>query len=110
MINYLETGGNILEQSNENSLRSNSTKPLNNEPDTIAFRGQYFEIRIKGQLSNVWTDWFEGLTVTDLENGEMLLSGYILDQSALMGIMDKLVRLNLPLISLNEIRKTGEEK
>ncbi len=67
------------------------------------------EIRIKGQLSDLWADWFEGLSIESGENGETLLCGYIADQSALLGILNKLVRLNLTLISLNEI-KNKEKK
>ncbi len=76
------------------------------EPGYKTSQGQLFEIRVKGQLSDIWADWFEGLTIQDQEDGEMLLSGYIVDQSALMGILNKLVRLNLTLISLNEIKKS----
>ena len=82
-----------------------SHKPSHRTP-----RGQFFEIRIKGQLSDIWAEWFEGLTIQDLDGGDMLLSGYIEDQSALMGILNKLVRLNLTLISLNEIQKHKEKK
>ncbi len=82
----------------------------NDEPSSLANCGRYFEIRIKGQLSEFLQDWFEGLAAEYLENGETLLSGYIIDQSALMGILNKLVRLNLSLISLNEKEEHKEKK
>lgn len=61
------------------------------------------EIRIRGQLSEQWSDWFENLALRSLENGEMILSGPIPDQAALMGILNKLNRLNLTLLSVNEV-------
>ena len=61
------------------------------------------EIRIKGQLNDQWRDWFENMEIRYLENGEMILSGVIQDQSALMGILNKLNRLNLTLLSVNEV-------
>jgi hypothetical protein len=65
--------------------------------------GPYFQIRIKGQLTSDWVDWLDGLEMTCLENGEMALSGTITDQAALMGILAKLHRLNLTILSVNEL-------
>jgi hypothetical protein len=75
-----------------------------------ACTGRNIEIRVKGQLSEVWADWFAGLTIDQQDNGEMVLSGTIIDQSALMGVLDMLARLNLTLISVNEITKQKETK
>jgi hypothetical protein len=63
------------------------------------------EIRVKGQLNDQWRDWFENLDIQLLENGEMILSGPIPDQAALMGILNKLNRLNLTLLSVNEVSR-----
>jgi hypothetical protein len=63
---------------------------------------KFYEIQIKGQLNNRWSEWLEGLEVKLLENGEMILYGPIIDQAALMGVLNKLNRLNLALISINE--------
>lgn len=63
----------------------------------------FYEIRVKGQLDESWSDWLEGLEVTLLENGEMILSGYIGDQAALLGTLNKLYGLNLTLLSLSKI-------
>jgi hypothetical protein len=68
-------------------------------------RGGCFEIHVRGQLDESWSDWLGGLEVTLLENGEMLLTGHIGDQAALMGILNKLYGLNLTLLSVNEIKK-----
>jgi len=109
MITFFETGGNILNKSKEKSFYSKLPADYSLEPMHLAPKGQFFEIRIKGQLSDVWADWFEGMTIHELDNGEMLISGYVVDQSALMGILNKLVRLNLTLLSLNEL-KNKEKK
>ena len=70
-------------------------------PATGAQTGVY-EIRVKGQLDESWSDWLEGLEVKLLDNGEMILSGYVGDQAALMGVLNKLYGLNLALLSLSE--------
>lgn len=62
-----------------------------------------FQIRIKGHLSEQWTDWFEGLTITLEEDGNTLLSGSVLDQSALHGILKKIRNLGIPLLSINSM-------
>ena len=63
----------------------------------------FYEIRVKGQLDESWSDWLEGLKVNLLDNGEMILSGYIGDQAALMGTLNKIYGLNLTLLSLSKI-------
>ena len=59
-----------------------------------------YKIRIKGQLDSEWTDWFEGLTITLDENGDTLLSGPVIDQAALHGLLKKVRDLGMPLISV----------
>ncbi len=68
------------------------------------YEGRNYEIHVKGHLDLSWSDWLEGMEMRLLDNGEMILSGYIVDQAALMGVLNKLVRLNLKLISVNEIK------
>lgn len=67
-------------------------------------------IRVRGQLSDQWRDWFDNMDIQLLDNGEMILSGAIPDQSALMGILNKLNRLNLTLLSVNEVNRNQEIK
>jgi hypothetical protein len=64
-----------------------------------------YEIRVKGHLDESWSDWLEGLEVTLLDNGEMILSGHIADQAALMGVLIKLHGLNLALLSVSDARQ-----
>jgi hypothetical protein len=63
---------------------------------------QSYEIHIKGHLNRDWTDWLEGMQMRYQENGEMILSGVLADQAALMGVLNKLNRLNLTILSVNE--------
>jgi hypothetical protein len=104
MINIFESGGNILKETKGISHNSSLSTEIRHDVSNQTPRGQFYEICIHGQLSDIWADWFDGLTVEDLDDGETLLSGYIVDQSALIGILNKLVRLNLTLKSL--IQKT----
>ena len=67
--------------------------------------GGFFEIHVKGHLDDSWSDWLEGLEVKLLDNGEMILYGHIGDQAALMGILNKLYRLNLALLSMSEVKQ-----
>ncbi len=62
--------------------------------------GSWCQIRVRGHLGNEWCDWFGGLKLQRLENGEMTLSGQMADQGALIGILSKLNRLNLVLTSI----------
>jgi len=62
-----------------------------------------YQIRIKGHLGHQWTDWFEGLTITLEENGETLLTGPVVDQAALHGLLKKLRDLGMPLLSVNRV-------
>ncbi len=69
-----------------------------------------FEIRVRGQLGKEWSDWFEGLEMRPLENGEMVLHGCVADQAALMGVLNKLHRLNLTILSVNGAKEEGSKK
>jgi hypothetical protein len=59
-----------------------------------------YQIRIKGHLGPGWTDWFEGLTITLEENGDTLLTGPVVDQAALHGLLKKVRDLGIPLLSV----------
>ena len=61
---------------------------------------QQIEIRVKGQIDEHWSDWFEGLTITHTGQGETVLNGSIADQAALYGLLSKLRDLGLQLLSV----------
>ena len=63
-----------------------------------------YEIRIKGHLDTRWADWFEGLTITALDNGETLLTGMVVDQAALHGLLRKVRDVAMPLLSVTRVR------
>jgi hypothetical protein len=59
------------------------------------------QIRIKGHLGQQWTEWFGGLTIALQDNGDTLLTGPVVDQAALHGLLKKVHSLGMPLLSLN---------
>ena len=69
--------------------------------DTSTSQPTIYQIRIKGHLGRHWTDWFEGLTITLEENGDTLLTGSVIDQAALFGLLKKVRDVGIPLLSVN---------
>ena len=69
-----------------------------------------YQIRIKGHLGREWTDWFEGLTITALDNGETLLTGAVVDQAALYGLLRKVRDLGMPLLSVSAVEPGQAEE
>jgi hypothetical protein len=63
--------------------------------------GGSYEIRLNGHLNARWADWFDGLTLTQESDGTTLLSGPIVDQAALHGMLGKVRDLGLPLIAVH---------
>jgi len=69
-----------------------------------------YQIRIKGHLDDQWSDWFDGLTITQETDGNTLLTGPVVDQSALYGLLKKVHDLGLSLISVKKIERGGREE
>ena len=63
----------------------------------------FYNIRVKGHLDERWSDWFDGLEITNLENGEAMLYGNIVDQAALHGVLAKVRDLNLALVAVSSV-------
>ena len=66
------------------------------------------EIRVKGQIDKRWSEWLEGLTVTHTEEGETVLTGSVVDQAALYGLIAKLRDLGLPLAAVHSIEEPSK--
>ncbi len=67
-----------------------------------------YEIRLKGHLDDRWSSWFEGLTLIREDNGETLLTGPVVDQAALYGLLRKVRDAGMPLLSLTRV-KSGQD-
>ncbi|MFN2219145.1 MAG: hypothetical protein ACK2UA_11105 [Anaerolineae bacterium] len=65
-----------------------------------------YQIRVKGNLEQRWSDWFDGFAIEPQPDDETLLTGSVADQAALHGILTKISNLGLPLLSLQ--RQQGE--
>jgi hypothetical protein len=72
-------------------------------PKTDPGQPMVYQIRIKGHLGRQWTDWFEGLTITLEEDGDTLLTGHVIDQAALHGLLKKVRDLGMPLVSVSPV-------
>jgi len=59
-----------------------------------------YELRVKGHLDPCWSDWFEGFEIPLKDNGETRLSGPVVDQAALFGLLMKVRDLGLALVSV----------
>ena len=75
----------------------NQLHPSTNDPPSL----DQYEICVKGNLDQRWSDWFEGFAIALTDNGETQLSGPVVDQAALYGLLIKVRDLGLPLVSVN---------
>jgi hypothetical protein len=73
------------------------------KPNSTSGRNQpnTYEIKIRGRLADHWSDWFEGLKITAKSDGTTLLTGPVVDDAALHGLLKKVRDLGLPLLSVN---------
>jgi len=62
-----------------------------------------YQIRIKGHLGGQWKDWFGGLAITLEDNDDTLLTGSVIDQAALHGLLRKVRDLGMHLVSVNPV-------
>lgn len=87
----------------------NRYKVMSNElePKPAPSQPVIYQIRLKGYLSSQWADWFEGLAITLEEDGDTLLTGQLVDQAALHGLLKKVRDLGLPLASINQVQING---
>jgi hypothetical protein len=72
-------------------------------PETDPDHPMIYQIRIKGHLERRWRAWFEGMSITLEDNGDTLITGPVVDQAALHGLVKKVRDLGSPLISVNRL-------
>ena len=68
-----------------------------------------YEIRVEGHLSDRWSAWFDALAVQTEPSSETTLTGLLVDEAALYGVLAKIHNLNLVLVSVVR-RSSGENK
>ena len=89
-------------------MKINRTKQEHTHHPDTKYPPEFYEIKVQGHLDSLWGQWFEGMTLLNVENGESgvactLNSGPVADQSALHGLLIKIRDLNLKLISVHRI-------
>jgi hypothetical protein len=77
--------------SNKRNSKTDSSQPL------------VYQIRLMGHLGSQWTDWFDGMKITLEEDGDTLLTGPVVDQAALYGLLKKVRDLGMPLVSVSPL-------
>ena len=65
----------------------------------------FYEIRVQGHIGESWSSWFEGMTIRHEESGETVLSGPLVDEAALHGVLMRIADLGLPLIEVKRKEK-----
>ena len=66
-------------------------------------RAVTYRIKVRGHLDEYWSEWFDDLTITYDEQDDTILTGQVVDQCALHGLLKKIRDLGLPLISVNQV-------
>lgn len=76
---------------------------MNTDSESDPDQPMIYQIKLKGHLGSQWVHWFERLTITLEEDGNTLLTGVVVDQAALHGILKKIRDLGMPLLSVNSV-------
>jgi hypothetical protein len=76
---------------------------MNAPPTNDPVDSDRYEIRLEGQLDQRWSDWFEGFTLTNERDGTTALTGHVVDQAALHGLLRRVGDLGVTLISVNAV-------
>jgi hypothetical protein len=75
--------------------------------EAIMDKPLFYQIRVQGHFDETLVSRFEDLEITNLEDGDVLLSGRLPDQAALQGVLKRISSLGLTLIAVNAV--TGLE-
>jgi hypothetical protein len=62
-----------------------------------------YEIRLKGHLASRWAAWFDGLSLSLNNDGTTTIHGFVADQAALHGLLQKVRDIGVPLISVTQV-------
>ena len=100
----------MADRKDENQMNHDPRSKVESAAASSQPYGRVYEITIRGQLTDDWSDWFDGLQMTTSADGNTVLSGTIVDQAALMGVLNKLNRLNMTLLSLSQVDNTKQSK
>jgi hypothetical protein len=63
-----------------------------------------YEIRLRGHLDSRWAAWFDGLSLSNENDGTTIICGPVADQAALHGLLQKVHDLGLPLVSVTPVQ------
>ncbi len=94
-------------------MNDKTRKQADTNNPAVQYPPEFYEIKVQGQLDSLWGQWFEGMELSNVENGESgiactLISGQVADQAELHGLLIKIRDLNLKLISVHRF-STGRE-
>jgi hypothetical protein len=78
-------------------------------PNTQPAQPAVYQIRIKGHLGCQWATWFEGMAIRQEANGETIVTGPVIDQAALHGVLSKVRDLGVPLLSIMEVQPDQQD-
>jgi hypothetical protein len=84
--------------------------PNKRSPEHHIDQPMVYQIKLKGHLDRQWEGWFEGLTFTLGEDGDTLLTGPVIDQAALHGLLKKVRDLGVPLLSINSVEPGRQDE
>lgn len=94
-------------EDDEKDRNTNEPAAEDEAPAAGTLPGRCYEICIGGQLDSSWSEWFEGFEMYGCGTNWTMLCGRVEDQAALLGILNKLCGLNIPLVSVNEVGWTN---
>ncbi len=80
------------------------------EPTNEPVQSDRYVIRLKGQLDQRWSDWFEGFTLTTESDGTTTLTGTVIDQAALHGLLRRVGDVGVVLISVNAVTSSNRTR
>jgi len=80
-----------------------------NQKQNLSQSERVYEIRLEGHLGQQWAEWFDGLTIMLTEDGDTLLTGPVVDQAALYGLLRKVRDLGLPLLLVMRVEPSQSD-